>query len=348
MSRPFKFGEAGEPSCAAFKRGAGTSIAAAPSIPRLLDGANRFVQHRKPEVTMKLSACLARGLGLLLVPVAVYSADTTWQSRIAEGLGKAGTETPDGVYRVSLPRTDLKVKLDGVEIKPALALGSWLGFVPLGADVMVMGDLVLTGAEVAPVTQRLREAGIEITALHNHLLRNEPFTMYLHVHAQGEPGKLAASLRAALAASKTPLVGATPSASASADLGFDTATVDRVLGYKGKANGGVYAVNIRRAQPVKDDGMDVPEGLGSATAINLQASGDGKIAATGDFVLTANEVNPVIAALTQSGIEITALHNHMLTDEPRLFFMHFWANDLPERVLTGLRAALDKVAVAKE
>jgi len=300
---------------------------------------------------MKLLSTLSKGAVFLLVPAVVYGADATWQSQIAEGLGKAGTESPDGVYRVSLPRTDLKVKLDGVEIKPALALGSWLGFMPMGADVMVMGDLVLTGEEVAQVTPKLREAGLEITALHNHLLRNEPFTMYMHVHGQGQPGKLAASLRNALSATKTPLTSppASPASSSSPpDLGFDTAMVERGLGYKGKANGGVYAFNIRRAQPVKDDGMDVPEGLGSAIAINLQASGEGKIAGTGDFVLTAAEVNPVITALTQSGIEITALHNHMLNDEPRLFFMHFWANDQADRVVTGLRAALDKVAVSKQ
>ena len=301
---------------------------------------------------MKLLPSLLKGAAFLLVPVVVHGADANWQSQIAEGLGKTGTESPDGVYRVSLPRTDLKVKLDGVEIKPALALGTWLGFMPMGADVMVMGDLVLTSEEVAQVTPKLREAGLEITALHNHLLRNEPFTMYMHVHGHGQPGKLAASLRTALAATKTPLTSPPASAPASSgpppDLGFDAAMVERGLGYKGKANGGVYAFNIRRAQPVKDAGMDVPEGLGSAIAINLQASGNGKIAATGDFVLTAAEVNPVITALTQSGIEITALHNHMLNDEPRLFFMHFWANDQADRVVTGLRTALDKVAVSKQ
>ena len=217
---------------------------------------------------------------------------------------------------------------------------------PMGADVMVMGDLVLTSEEVGQVTPKLREAGLEITALHNHLLRHEPFTMYMHVHGHGQPAKLAASLRTALAATKTPLTS--PPAGAPPGVGFDTAMVERGLGYKGKANGGVYAFNIHRAQPVKDDGVEVPEGLGSAIAINLQASGNGKVAGTGDFVLTAAEVNPVITALTQAGIEITALHNHMLNDEPRLFFMHFWANDQADRVVTGLRAALDKVAVSKQ
>ncbi len=295
---------------------------------------------------MKLLPFLSKGAMSLLLPVVVHAADGNWQSQIAASLGKAGTESPDGVYRVSLPRTDLKVKLDGVEIRPALALVSWLGFMPMGAEVMVMGDLVLTAEEVAQVTPKLRGAGLEITALHNHLLRNEPFTMYMHVHGHGQPGKLAASLHDALSATKTPL--STPPAGAPPDVGFDPAMVERGLGYKGKANGGVFAINIRRAKPVKDDGMEVPEGLGSAIAINLQSSGNGRIAGTGDFVLTAEEVNPVITALTRAGIEITALHNHMLADEPRLFFMHFWANDQADRVVTGLRAALDKVAIAKQ
>jgi hypothetical protein len=166
----------------------------------------------------------------------------------------------------------------------------------------------------------------------------------LHLH--GEAGELAASLRTALATTKTPLTNPASSPAPSGpppDLGFDHAMAERGLGYKGKANAGVYAFNIRRADPVKDDGMDVPEGLGSAIAINLQASGNDKIAGTGDFVLTAAEVNPVITALAEAGIEITALHKHMLNDEPRLFFMHFWANQDAQALAKTLRGALDRM-----
>jgi hypothetical protein len=295
----------------------------------------------------------------LLVGTPVLAAEE-WQQAIASGLGKQGTEMPGGVYRVGLPRTDLEVTLDGVAIKPALALGSWLAFKPMGNEVMVMGDLVLTQEEINPVLTRLEQGGVEITALHNHLLRSSPATMYMHVHGHGEPSKLAATLREALNASKTPFgaetAGISPQAatqaSTTASTGqspdLDTATLDQTLGRKGKVNGGVYQVSVPRAEAVKDSGMEVPEAMGSAIAINIQPTGSGKAAITGDFVLTADEVNPVIKALQSNGIEVTAVHNHMLNDEPRLFFMHFWANDDTAKVAKGLRAALDQVKTAKE
>jgi hypothetical protein len=279
-----------------------------------------------------------------------FAADDSWQA-VGEALGKPGQEMPGGVYRVGMPRTDLHVKLDGIDIKPGLALGSWLAFKKMGQDAMVMGDLVLTQDEVGPVMQKLEDGGIEITALHNHLLRNEPFTMYMHVLGHGDAVQLATTLHAALSLSKTPLGAAASGSSqpgaAPPDLGFDIAVIDRVLGRKGKANGGVYAVSVPRAEPVRDGGMEVPEAMGSAIAINFQGTGGGKVATTGDFVLTAQEVNPVIKAMRENGIEVTAVHNHMLDDQPRLFFLHFWANDDVEKVAKGLRAALDKVNVAK-
>jgi hypothetical protein len=294
----------------------------------------------------------------LLVGTPVLGAEE-WQQQIASGLGKPGTEMPGGVYRVGLPRTDLEVTLDGVAIKPALALGSWLAFKPMGNEVMVMGDLVLTQEEINPVLTRLEQGGVEITALHNHLLRASPATMYLHVHGHGDPSKLATTLREALGASKTPFgaetaaispqaaTQATTTASTEQKLDLDTAAIDQALGRKGKINGGVYQVSVPRAEAVKDSGMEVPEAMGSAIAINFQPTGSGKAAITGDFVLTADEVNPVIKALQTNGIEVTALHNHMLADEPRLFFMHFWANDDAQKLAKGLRSALDQVKVAK-
>jgi hypothetical protein len=296
---------------------------------------------------------LAIGLAAGLATPAV-AAGGDWQ-RVGEALGKSGTEMPGDVYRVGLPRTDLHVTLDGVEIKPTLALGGWLAFEKMSAqDAMVMGDLVLTQDEVNPVMKTLERGGVAITALHNHLLRNEPFTMYLHVLGRGDPVTLATTLHQALALSKTPLEGATavgssqPSAATQAQsIDLDTAMIDRVLGRQGKVNGGVYAISVPRAEPVKEGGMEVPEAMGSAIAINLQPTGAGKVATTGDFVLTAAEVNPVLKALRDNDIEVTAVHNHMLDDQPRLFFMHFWANDDAEKVAKGLKAALDKVNVAK-
>ena len=277
------------------------------------------------------------------------AAETDWK-RVDEALGRPGADQPGGVHKFGFPRTDLKVTLDGVAIEPALALGSWLAFQPArGDEAMVMGDLVLTQEEVNPVMSRLAEGGIDITALHNHLLRAQPATMYMHVEGHGDPVRLAQALRAALERSGTPLgAPAKPSPDAGAQgTGLDTAAIERALGRKGTLNGKVLQVSVPRAGPVADGGMAVPPAMGSAEAINFQAAGEGKAATTGDFVLTAEEVNPVLRALREHGIEVTAIHNHMLTDEPRLFFMHFWGVDEPAKLAEGLKAALVRINVAK-
>jgi len=278
-----------------------------------------------------------------------FAADPEWMKSVGEALGKTGSAMPEGIYRVGLPRSDLKVTLDGVEIKPALALGSWLAFRKSGNQGMVMGDLVLLVSEVTPVMTKLEEAGIEVTALHNHLLRNEPFTMYMHVLGHGDPVRLATVLHGALAETKTPVESDAPSYSAplASSIDLDIGAIDKALGSKGKVNGGVYQVSIPRAEPIRDGGMDVPEAMGSANAINFQPTGAGKAAITGDFVLIAREVNPVIKALRDNGIEVTAIHNHMLNDQPRLFYLHFWANDDLNKLANGLKAALGKTNIAK-
>jgi hypothetical protein len=289
--------------------------------------------------TMKAAAMLA------LLPMAALAAED-WAA-VGTALGKTGSEMPGGVYRVGLPRSDLHVTVDGVAIKPTLALGGWLAFRAHGDKAMVMGDLVLTGEEVNPVMKKLAEGGIDITALHNHLLRAEPATYYMHVVGDGDPVKLATALHDGLALSHTPLAAAAPAAGAPTPLDLDTDMIDRTLGTKGKAMGGVYQIGIRRAETIQDNGMEVPVAMGSGEAINFQPTGDGKAAITGDFVLTAKEVNPVLHALRENGIEVTALHNHMLDDEPRLFFMHFWANDDAGKLATGLRHALDQINLAR-
>jgi hypothetical protein len=291
---------------------------------------------------LALTAVLAGVSGL------AFAADDGWQARVGEALGKTGSAAPGGIYRVGLPRTDLKVTLDGVELKPGFALGGWLAFAPMGDQAMVMGDLVLTMDEASPVMKKLAEGGIEVTALHNHLLRNQPFTMYMHVLGHGDPVKLAAALHTALAESKTPLSAAAAApAAAPPPIDLDTAAIDQALGAKGANNGGVYQFGIPRAEPIKDAGMDVPPAMGSANAINFQPTGGGKAAITGDFVLIAKEVNPVLKTLREHGIEVTAIHNHMLDDQPHLYFMHFWANDDAKKLAEGLKAALAQINIAK-
>jgi hypothetical protein len=275
-----------------------------------------------------------------------HAADIDWQ-KVDDALGRKPAVSGDA-RRYGFPRSDLSVTLDGVTIKPALALGGWVAFKPMHGEAMVMGDLVLLETEVNPVMLKLIEGGLEITAVHNHLLRANPATFYMHVGGHGDPAKMAAVIHDALAASKTPL--ATPAAAAAPPaVDLDTAQLDQLIGAKGQANGGVYQFGVPRRDPVMEAGMQVaPAGpMGVATAINFQPTGGGKAAITGDFVLTGDEVNPVIKALRGNGIDVTAVHSHMLDEQPRLFFLHFWANDDALKLAKGLRAALDKTASTK-
>jgi hypothetical protein len=269
-----------------------------------------------------------------------------WKS-VDTALGRTAAVGGD-VHRYGFPRSDLQVTLEGVTVKPALALGGWIAFKPIHGEAMVMGDLVLLETEITPVMRKLIEGGLDVTAVHNHLLRASPATFYMHVGGHGDPAKMAAAIRDALAASTAPLSPPAPTTQAPA-IDVDTAQLEQIIGAKGQANGGVYQFAVPRRDPVNADGMPMsPAGpVGVATAINFQPTGNGKAAITGDFVLTGTEVNPVIRALQGSGIEVTAVHSHMLTEEPRLFFLHFWANDDAMKLARGLRAALDKTASAK-
>jgi hypothetical protein len=274
-----------------------------------------------------------------------FAQDAQWDP-VGQALGKSGSVMPGGIYRVGLPRTDLHVMLDGIELKPTFALGSWVAFQPMGKQTMVMGDLVLTEDEIEPVMKSLVDSGLEVTALHNHLFHAQPATFYMHVYGEGDAATLAGKIHTALALSKTPLTAAAASA-APPSVDLDTAAIDKALGAKGMIAGGVYQVGVPRAQPVTEKNMALPAAMGSAESINFQPLGGGKAAITGDFILIGSEVNPVLRALRDNGIDVTALHNHMIGETPRMFFMHFWAHDDLNKLLTGLRAALDKVAVKK-
>jgi hypothetical protein len=195
--------------------------------------------------------------------------------------------------------------------------------------------------------KKLIENGIEISAIHNHLLRVQPNVMYMHVGGTGDPAKLAQAIRAGLELSKTPLT-APAAASAPPAIEFDTAAVDSAMGAKGNNNGGVYQFSIPRAETITDQGMTMPPAMGTAIAINFQPLGGSKAAITGDFVMLAKEVNLVLQALRANGIEVTALHSHMLDDNPHMFFMHFWANDDAVKLAKGLRAGLDKTNTVKK
>ncbi len=274
---------------------------------------------------------------------------SSWKA-VDDAMGRAGQDQPDGTHKFAMPRSDMKVTLDGVGLKAGLALGSWAAFDKMGNQTEVMGDLVLAENEVGPVMQKLVDSGIDITALHNHLIRESPPVWYLHIKGHGDAVHLAAAIREALLLTKTPAAApaANPGPPENANPQFDAKQIGNILGHAGKDNNGVYQFSIARAEKITEAGMVVPNSMGVATSLNFQPTGNGKAAVTGDFVLTAKEVNPVIKALRQNGIAVTALHGHMLEEQPRLFFMHFWANDDAIKLAKGLRAALDQTNSAKE
>jgi hypothetical protein len=297
---------------------------------------------RKGLLALSLGSCIAAAV--LLQAQQAPSAE--WKA-VEDALGRKGSLQPGDVFKFSMPRTDLKVSVAGTPIKAGFALGSWLAFKKTETGAMAMGDLVLLESEVGPVMTALQKEGIEQTALHNHLLNETPRVMYMHIEAHGDATKLATSLKSALALTATPTPAAAPSTIAPPELGIDATQMDKILGYRGKNNGGVYQFSVPRAERITDMTVQIPPAMGTATAINFQATGNGRAAITGDFVLVGDEVNPVIRALTENGIAVTAVHSHMLNESPRLFFTHFWANDDAAKLARGIRAALDRTNSAK-
>lgn len=275
----------------------------------------------------------------LVLSSSVWAQAGNWQA-VDQAIGRSGQVQGDGAYKIGFPRSDLKVTAAGVEIKPALALGGWVAFSTPGPDSMIMGDLVLLEDEITPVMSSLEANGVQVTAVHHHVLHESPRILYMHIGGHGDAVKLAAAVKTAVALTAIP--APKPPAAAASDIGIDTAGIEQALGFSGKINGGVFQVGVPRAESITEGGMKVPNSMGTSTALNFQPTGGGKAAITGDFVLTGAEVNPVIQTLRAHGINVTSLHSHMLDEQPRLFFMHFWANDDAVTLAKGLRAALDK------
>jgi len=269
--------------------------------------------------------------------------DATWK-KVDGVFGAAGKDLPGGVHRFGWPRRDLHVRVGEVGVEPALALGSWGAFVKTGEDgrAMAMGDLVLLETELTAVVSALQSGGIEISAIHNHLVNESPHVVYVHFFGHGDAAALAASLKKALEQTATPLAAAANPAKAVAADEQVFNRVQEALGRKGTLAGTVLQVGVPRAEKIEENGMEIPASMGMANALNFQRVGE-QVATTGDFVLIAAEVNPVIRELRSHGIEVTALHSHMLAETPRLFFMHFWGVGSPEAIGGALKAALAKV-----
>lgn len=295
-------------------------------------------------MTNQYSVAAAVAVALTLTPRQAVPAQD-WKP-IEVAIGRTGVPQAGDVYRFNFPRSDLRVNAAGVRLKPSFALGGWVAFKMHGGGThgpaaMAMGDLVLTERELSPVMARLLQGGIEVTAIHHHVIRESPRILYMHVHALGNAIDIAQNLREAIALSHTPGPPSGNQAPQPAS-GIDTIAIARVLGYVGKSNGGVYQVSVPRADTIHERDFEIPPTMGLATVINFQPTGAGKAAIIGDFVMRPNEVDAVMRALRTSGIEVTSLHSHLLNEEPKLYFMHYWANDDAVKLARGLRAALDR------
>jgi Domain of Unknown Function (DUF1259) len=265
---------------------------------------------------------------------------------VEKALGRSGKQLPGGVFRFGMPRSDLDVKLKGIKLEAPFALGSWIAFQADAKSTMLMGDLVLTESEMQPVIAKLSEGGIQISAIHNHVVGETPHVMYVHVGAHGDAVELARSVHEALALTGTPAGGA--GTAAEPKLNFDRAAIEQAMGKTGTLAGDVLQFSFARPESIEEGGMRVSPAMGTAIAINFEAAGNGDVATTGDFVLRAEEVNPVIKALKSRGVEVTALHNHMLDETPRLFFLHFGGVGTPAKIAAAMRSGVDATAATKK
>jgi len=285
-------------------------------------------------------------IGIVIAPAVARAADPDWKA-VEQALGKSGQLQPGDVFRVGMPRTDLAVTVKGVPVKAGFALGSYAAFKQMGDRAMVMGDLVLLDQEVPAVMSGLFSGGLDVTAVHNHLNEMSPHVMYMHYEGHGDAVQLAKALRQALSASATPL-GGPPATAATGGPALDPKQIEQALGRQGKdIGGGVFQITVPRAEAITEMGQPLLPAMGVVTVLNFQPTTDGKAAITGDFVLVDREVNAVAKALRQHGIDVTAIHNHGLMDTPRLFYMHFWANDNPAKLAQGLKAALEQTNSVK-
>jgi len=247
-----------------------------------------------------------------------------------------------GYRRFNLPRTDLTVRLADVTVATPLIAGGWVGFAEDMSGYTMMGDLVATPIELASVLGQLASDSIEVTAIHNHLLGEIPRLVYVHIHAHGSATELATRVLRAISHTAIPLGGGSRTAAAAAPVAIDTAMVFRRLGRSGRAVGNVALVStVLVPGAVRQDGMDMTPALGYGTPIAIQRVSARRFIASGDFGVLAPKVQPVLRALAAAGITATALHTHMVGEEPVVYFIHFFADGTPDQVLGGLRAALD-------
>jgi hypothetical protein len=293
--------------------------------------------------THLITATILFAVSITAISWAQASADQqSKELQVAEAVfGFPPAHLPGGVARFNMPRKDLHVTIGDTEVKPGLGLGAWAAFYRVGdGDAMIMGDLVLTDDEVAPVLKALQDGNVEVTAIHNHFIGESPKITYVHMGGHGDPVKLAQAIKRAVGLTKTPLPPGAPAKESAADLAFDVAAVDKIMGLQGSVSGGVLHYSLPRAEKLTEEGMETPPSMGAGTVINFQPTGNGRAAIAGDFAMTGEEVGRVIKILEDNGIQPVALHNHALADVPRLFYMHFWANDDALKLAKALHSAV--------
>jgi hypothetical protein len=249
----------------------------------------------------------------------------------------------NGEYKITVPQNDLNVVVDGFKIIAPMGLGSWAAFTPCADSVMVMGDIIVTENDLKPVQQEVIRQGLTISAIHNHFVRNHPNVMYMHIDGKGTVEKLSANVKAIF--DKVKAVRGKDPKEGKADSVVNTINVthlDSMIGAKGEMSKGVYKYTIGRPDvQLQEHGIPVSTYLGFNTWAAWQGTPE-KAAVCGDFTMLENEVAPVIKALVENGIEVMAVHNHMVYEKPRIFFLHYWGVGAADQLAKGLRTALDE------
>lgn len=272
------------------------------------------------------------------------SLDTTAIEKITGIKGKASK----GEYKITVPQNDLDIEVDGFRIIPPMGLGTWIAFTPAKDGAMIMGDIILTENDLKAVQQEVIKQGLTISAIHNHFVRNHPNVMYMHIGGMGKTEDMAAKAKAVLD-KVTELRGHNPATGSVPDVAYtiDTKKLDDIIGTKGEMSKGVYKYTLGRPDVVlKEHGVTVSTFLGFNTWAAFQGSPD-HAAVAGDFTMLEEEVAPVIKALVENGIEVVAVHNHMVHEQPRIFFLHYWGVGNAEQLARGLKAALDQTGKGK-
>ena len=283
----------------------------------------------------------------LVTMQSVLPLDTLAIERVMGMKGKSN----QGEYKITIPQNDLSIEVDGFKIIPAMGLSTWIDFAPSAGGAMIMGDIVLTEKDLKPVQQEVIKQGLTITAIHNHFVRNHPNVMYMHIGGSGNTEAMASKAKAVLDKVKE-VRGNDPSkgnaSSETVNNSLDLVKLDMILQYKGEMSKGVYKYTIGRPDvQLREHGIPITTFMGFNTWAAFQGTPD-HAAVAGDFTMTENEVAPVVKTLIENGIEVVAIHNHMVHEQPHIFFLHYWGVGNAEQLAKGLRAALDQTGKANK